>query len=387
MIKLRHFIPRTVAIVLVLYGLLYVVTSVTVAIGKTGIADGLEHIDQYVDLTSRRHLSGAAGVFFGLFLIVVGRGLYACYRRSWWTAVVTLAVMCGNSFWQGVWRMGYASLALLVVLVASTRLFHSRPTHSRTPAQAMIAWFSLCAAITYGTVGSYLLRDHYYNLKTWTDAIYYTVVTFGTVGYGDITPRTQNAKFFTVSMIVVGLGAFVTAVTVVVGPLIEDRLKGVLNIMKRFGDTTHHVIICGYTAIAKSLIERFQESGQAFIVIEDDPVRVDEITAQGYRHVQGSSAEKATFQNANLRRARAVVACFDSDADNILTVLTVEEFFGRDDKGRPKIIARIDSQENVQKARNLGVDEIVSPAVMAAQSIVEMCGAKKAEPKEDRPSP
>jgi voltage-gated potassium channel Kch len=38
------------------------------------------------------------------------------------------------------------------------------------------------------------------------NAIYFSVVTLGTVGYGDITPTTDAGKLFTVFYIIFGLG-------------------------------------------------------------------------------------------------------------------------------------------------------------------------------------
>ena len=40
----------------------------------------------------------------------------------------------------------------------------------------------------------------------WVDALYFTVVTLTTVGYGDLTPQTDAGKLFTIFYILVGLG-------------------------------------------------------------------------------------------------------------------------------------------------------------------------------------
>jgi Ion channel len=48
----------------------------------------------------------------------------------------------------------------------------------------------------------------YVNVEHWSviDAVYFCVVTLGTVGYGDITPTTDGGKLFTLIYIIVGLG-------------------------------------------------------------------------------------------------------------------------------------------------------------------------------------
>ena len=47
----------------------------------------------------------------------------------------------------------------------------------------------------------------------WIDALYFSVATLSTVGYGDLVPQTDLGKIFTICFILVGLGVFVTLVT------------------------------------------------------------------------------------------------------------------------------------------------------------------------------
>ena len=53
---------------------------------------------------------------------------------------------------------------------------------------------SIIIALGYGIVGSYFLRDQFNNLKTLADAVYFTMVTYSTVGYGDIKPMKKGSK-------------------------------------------------------------------------------------------------------------------------------------------------------------------------------------------------
>lgn len=61
-----------------------------------------------------------------------------------------------------------------------------------------------------------LLATAFYRLvEGWTllDALYFSVVTIATVGYGDLTPHTALGKIFTIGYIVAGIGIFVAAAT------------------------------------------------------------------------------------------------------------------------------------------------------------------------------
>jgi hypothetical protein len=70
---------------------------------------------------------------------------------------------------------------------------------------------SLAGMLALGTVV-------YTVLEGWTplDALYFSVVTLATVGFGDLTPTTDPAKLFTIGYIITGIGilaAFATEIT------------------------------------------------------------------------------------------------------------------------------------------------------------------------------
>lgn len=50
---------------------------------------------------------------------------------------------------------------------------------------------------------------------SWVDALYFTMITLTTVGYGDISPQTTAGKLFTIVYIIVGLGIIATFIGLV----------------------------------------------------------------------------------------------------------------------------------------------------------------------------
>ena len=357
---------------LVLYGVTYILTATLSAIDNTFYTRAVYSINRYIDVSESRHLSGMVGVLLGLYLMILGRGLYRRYRRSWWAAILVLLLLCANSFvLSSQPAMGLFSLGLICVLLFSYRLFSARPDYAIMNYQKFMAWVSVLLALSYGILGSYFLRNEFAHLQTWTDAVYYTFVTYSTVGFGDIIPITQNAKYFTVSMIVIGLGSFAAAASFVIGPMIEQRMKGVLNLMKKFHNISGHIVICGYSSIGKILVKRCLSNNTPFIIIDGRPEVTAEIQALGYSFVPCSSTQRQSFEQANLLKAQAVVVAFDNDAENILTLLTVNNMLdGVDVNKRPDLVVRVDHEENVVKAQHLGVQHIVSPALMAADAML-----------------
>jgi voltage-gated potassium channel len=72
------------------------------------------------------------------------------------------------------------------------------------------------AVLIIGTVGFMLLQD-----LSFIDAFYFTIVTISTVGYGDIHPTTDASKGFSIFLIIIGIGTFLTIVTSVTQMMIQ----------------------------------------------------------------------------------------------------------------------------------------------------------------------
>lgn len=64
------------------------------------------------------------------------------------------------------------------------------------------------AAVIIGTFGMMGIEH-----LSFVDALYFTIVTIATVGYGDVTPVTTGGKIFAIFLIVIGIGSFVTLLT------------------------------------------------------------------------------------------------------------------------------------------------------------------------------
>ena len=83
--------------------------------------------------------------------------------------------------------------------------------------------FSICSLLILMGIGVVV----YQNLEGWRplDTIYFSTITFATVGYGDIHPVTDNGKLFTIFYIIFGVGLMLFTLTTLGTHWVENRIK------------------------------------------------------------------------------------------------------------------------------------------------------------------
>lgn len=328
----------------------------------------LKAVTDYLEVAPAPRLSGFVSVALGGILIGLGRGLAERRRSSWAWTLGILSLHLTNTLLQGLpLQTSALSAPLLILLVIFRGDFTRRiERHSWSYAE-LIAILSVVFSLAYGILGSYLLRAEFTTIESWTDAVYFTIVTYSTLGYGDILPQTSNAKIFTISMVVIGLSSFVTALTVVIGPLIEERMKGVVTVMNKFQKSVDHVVVCGYTNVTESIIDELREKDMPFLVIEEREQMALHLQSKGLDAFHGDPTERDVLEQANLPNAAAVIAATDSDATNTLIALTARGLRETSEAYNFRIIVRIEDEENIAKVQHIGVDEVISPSTLGGR--------------------
>jgi voltage-gated potassium channel len=189
-------------------------------------------------------------------------------------------------------------------------------------------------------------------------AFEWTLDTIATVG-SIPNPTTAGARALKVVVVVLGVGTlFYALVTVTeffvaghLGELLRDRRT------QRMIESLHgHHLICGFGRVGRQVARDLTHARQSFVVIDDNPdnrVLAEEL---GAPFIEGSPSDDEILTVAGIHRARALVACMDSDAENIFTTLTAREL--RDDL---LIIARASVEDTEKKLRRAGADRVISP--------------------------
>ncbi|HKI70573.1 MAG TPA: ion channel, partial [Verrucomicrobiae bacterium] len=219
----------------------------------TGLADSLSA------------LGGTAQVILGLMLVVAGIGLLWRLVSAWTLSVLLLVITVGVNAAQEFWGLSLALQAVLLGALLWTKRYF---THRTILASFLFSMSGIFAILTYGTIGSYLLGHDFHpailNLST---AFYYTIVTLSTVGYGDIVPVSEAARWFAMSLLVIGLGVFASAIASALGPKISGELQRMFNPKEKTMESKDHVILVGEGAIALNTAKELKHRGVPFIQI------------------------------------------------------------------------------------------------------------------------
>lgn len=318
------------------------------------------------DLVSDVH--NAHAITSGAILFFLGLGLLKRQRLQYHITLLVLGLAGTSGLVIGVtpWFWGSA-IVLFIALLALKCAFPRRAERILAPGQ-VVGLAAVLLALAYGVVGSYLLRDQFMNLTTWGDALYFAITTLTTLGYGDIIPKAGSpmAKLFSVTVVIVGISTFITAISLIVVPFLESQMKGVMKAMDRFRKRPlqNHVIVCYYTRVGESVVNELRSNGKEFLVIEPEELIAESLQAEDGSVLQGDPTQEETLVKANIGKAEAIVTCSDADADNALITLIAREFKVSGGNPRLRIIARVEQEHGVSKLRTAGADHVVSPSTL-----------------------
>lgn len=208
-------------------------------------------------------------------------------------------------------------------------------------------------------------------INTFFDAMYWSVVTISTVGYGDITPTTTEGRFIAMILIVSGITVISFSTSIVVSAFTEKMET--LQESRFFSDVERmrdYVVICGFGRVGEVVAKKLAEEKAKFIVVEVDEDRVLQAQKRGYKAVRGDGSRTELLENLGVaERARAVVCTTADDTVNLFITLTARNL-----SKKVTIIARAKRRESRKKLKLAGADHIVAPYEVAGLMGAEYVG-------------
>jgi voltage-gated potassium channel len=350
--RLTVLLPALVAVLSLVTGLTNMTVGVTIGGPLAGVVPDVI-----------REAAGFTGALTGFVMLLSTWSLRHRHRFGLYATLLLLPITAFQGLIQASsYSLPLVALSLLSIpgLIAHQKRFDRPVSLSTTQISALVA---LAGTMAYGTVGTYALREEFGQVNTIADAFYYTIVTASTVGYGDLTPLSQQARVFSITVVVLGTASFAVALGSVLGPAIEARFARALGTMTEteYDLLENHVVILGYGDLTEPLLEELGDE-RDFVIVTPDTELAVRLRNREHNVIVGDPSDDEPLQQAGIERASAIICATENDAEDAFAILTAREL-----SPDARIIAAATARGNVQKLRRAGADTVFSPAVIGGQ--------------------
>ena len=163
---------------------------------------------------------------------------------------------------------------------------------------------------------------------SWITAVYWTLVTMSTLGFGDVTFTSDVGRLFSLAVLVSGVVLLLvvlpfTFIRFFYAPWLEAQVR--LRAPRRVPSSVQgHVIISRHDEIAAGLIERLRPDGIPYYIVEPDPAVAAHLLGQGISVIMGELDSRTTYEGLQVHQARLLLANRE-DTTNTNITLTVRE--------------------------------------------------------------
>jgi voltage-gated potassium channel len=209
-----------------------------------------------------------------------------------------------------------------------------------------------------------------YAFPTWTEALWFVIISLSSVGYGEDSSFSPGLQLFTIFLLVVGISALAYTFGGFLQFLLAGELESILGrerMTREINQLQKHTIVCGFGRIGEILAADLHRHNQPFVLIEQDAEKFAEAQTLGYLSVHGDATEDEMLLAAGVHRARTLITGLPTDAANVFITLTARNL-NRD----LQIIARAEHPTTERKLRQAGADRVVMPATIGAQQMSRM---------------
>ncbi len=197
----------------------------------------------------------------------------------------------------------------------------------------------------------------YFSDDTFINALYMTIITITTVGFGEVHPLSQSERLFTIFLILMSVLSLGYAASVITQYIASGEfLKNLKTkkVQKSIEKLNGHTIVCGYGRNGKQSTIKLARYKKPFVIIENNDERIVEIEAENLLYIKGDATIDDVLEKAAINRASSLITALPSDADNLYVVLSARQL-NKD----LTIVSRASNDSSDVKLRIAGANSIV----------------------------
>jgi voltage-gated potassium channel len=359
-LRLDHWFPHLpVAAAAALLGLLNLLDGIArVAPGFKALTQ-LKPVLHIGQIAAMRGLGGLPEAAAGAILLMMSFGLAFRSRLAWVIALLISAATLALVLHQANLRWGALTMLNGVVLMALI-LFYRHFSKSSLAAGTMFSLMSVILLLGYSVFGSFVLGQGFSPpITSLVGALYFSVVTLSTVGYGDIVPKHNDARLFVISMIILGITVFATSISAVIVPLVNGRMQRLLSGEKRRMKQDHYIII-GDNPLAHNTYRELKTRHLDVMVVVPKVPETPWVETADY--IVGDASDIEILRKAGGEKALAILALRADDSENAFIVMAAKEL-----AGGARTVAAIKNSKNLQRLQRVGPDLIIAPDILGGE--------------------
>lgn len=196
-----------------------------------------------------------------------------------------------------------------------------------------------------------------------------TIITMSTVGFSEIKELSRFGRIHTIYII--GSGLTIGAYTI--GSLLKLVVEGELTqtigrrkLDKIISSLKNHYIICGYGRIGRLIVKELHSKKINFVVIDNDPEAIEQLKIEKHNYINMDATTEEAMEYSNIDKAKGIVTCVKSDADNVFITLTAKSI-------NPEIfILARGSDERVElKLQRAGASKVILPYLIGGRRMAQ----------------
>ncbi|PNQ73705.1 potassium channel protein [Hanstruepera neustonica] len=212
----------------------------------------------------------------------------------------------------------------------------------------------LVALLFIGVLGFKVLSGY-----SWINALYMTVITITTVGFGEVRPLDDASKIFTIFLILASVVIVGYALKVITEYILSqnniDELKQ-KKMQKKIDSLSNHIIVCGYGRNGKQAVTKLIAYKKPFVVIEREKEIIDKYQNELVPFIHGNANEDEVLFQAGIERASTLISALPNDADNLFVVLSARQI-----NDKLTIISRASQETSYKKLKLAGANNVILP--------------------------
>jgi voltage-gated potassium channel len=241
------------------------------------------------------------------------------------------------------------------------------------PTQMLRARLALPAALVFlvtvvGTLGyAWLGREQG---ATWLDALFMTVTTITTIGYGEIIHLNSLGRIFTMFIAIFGIGSLFYSLTIVMDYLVSRRISdpmGEKRMQREIDKLKSHIIIAGLGRVGKQAASELYESNIPFVIVDPGTEAQHFAHQHGYLHFLGDASDDEVLMKAGIGRAQGLIVTTGDDANNLYIVLSARVL-----KSDLYIVSRAVDDASIPKLERAGANRAISPYAIGGRRLAHL---------------